>query len=477
MINYPKINPTLTAFLSKGVYALMMQIILSDFDFLLKIILFFAIILLNGYFVAAEIAIVSIRPSRVDELVKSGKTFASPLKYLIENQSITLSSVQVGVTSASLAMGVLIGDFLDSFMNDLIGSVVPSLSEINLSGLQFQPGSVISFLIGTFFLVVLGELVFKGIALQHTEGVALFVAWPLSKFSFAMKPVIFLLDFSASAILLLLGIKFERREESFTESELKRIVSRSRVTGELLDKESEIIRKTFSLNDKIALEVMTPYQNLTIVSARDNYVGNLHKILKSGHSRILVYDDNPEEILGFLHVKDLLENYISVLEDGKSVKTPNILSFLHEVDMIAETITLDRLLVRFQQRKRHIALVVDEFGMTQGLVSLEDVLEEIVGEIEDEFDKEETVLIQQLEQDNKYVLDGSLSVKDFNEHFGTEINPDYSVTISGYLTEFKGDFPTEKETVEIKMEDRLFSFFVSKKEHYMIKQIELTISS
>jgi len=291
---------------------------------------------------------------------------------------------------------------------------------------------ILSLLILTFFHVVAGELVPKGLALERTEQLALWVAPPVRGFIWLFRPLIWFLQKASDAALRLLGVESPSGEGAvYSEAELKMLLERSTVEGELEEDEQEMLYKVFDFADKEASDVMVPRPDVVGLSIEMPPEEALAAILDSPYTRYPVFRDSLDEIVGVLHVRDLF----SALHD-RGIAEVELSELLRPVHIVPETKDLAALLAEFRRTNQHIAVVVDEYGATQGIVTLEDLLEEIVGEIEDEFDLPDESVEQVDEQTVR--IDGTFPLDDFNEQFATTLEHEDFHTVAGYVFHLLG---------------------------------------
>ncbi|MFW9930631.1 MAG: hemolysin family protein [Candidatus Thorarchaeota archaeon] len=428
-------------------------------ELFIRILLIIMLIALNGFFVAAEFSLVSIRPSRVEELISNGNKRAKTVKRVIMNQDDIISATQLGITLASLALGIIGEQTIENF-----------LMRFNLDSIfQFALSSTIAFILLTYMHVVLGELVPKSIALEKAVTTALWIAWPMEKFEKISKPVIWVFNLTARGVLDIFHIEPAiGHRHIHSEDELKLLITQSEAAGLLDTQESDILQRTFDLPDTLIREIMTPRVDLVSISVDEPFNNIVRIVNESGHSRIPVYEENKDNIVGLLYAKDLLKYFVHHLseDDGNNhIPAPDIRDILRIPDFVPETMLAHNLLAQFQTSKRQVAVVTNEFGGIEGIVSLEDILELLVGDIQDEYDIEPPEIIQ-IEKGSSEVS-AQTSIEDFNEYFDTEFESDQSVTIGGYLVEKIGRLPEENETFQI--EDIVFK--IEKKNGFRIETL------
>ncbi len=428
---------------------------MADFDLIGFIfILFIALILvlLNGFFVAAEFALVSVRPSKVEEIIKTtGSRRAKAVQKAIDNQDEVISATQLGITIASLSLGFLAGILEHQFLGPVIDGFIDGIEFLAILG-TIAVGAIVAFALTTYMHVVLGELAPKSVALQYPLKTSLWVASPLRWFAKIFKPVIWFFNQTGWLVLKVFGIKpLVGHRDIHSEAELKMLISQSSKAGILEERETAILKRTFDLPDTQVRSLMKSRRDMVTISIDDDFTDIIKVVNESGHSRFPVFDENHEKIIGFLYAKDLL-NYLELSLDKGSIEYQNeidISELLRDVDYIPETMRADRLLGFFQNNKRHSAIVVDEFGELVGLITLEDILELLVGDIQDIYDIEPAEIVPSIANDGEMVANGQTSLDDFNEYFKVDLSSDHSVTIGGLIIEKLGRIPEAKEIFKI----------------------------
>jgi putative hemolysin len=385
------------------------------------------LILLNGYFVAAEYALVTARRTRIQELAQKGSRRARAVLRIVADPPRFIAAMQLGVTGTSLAIGALGEQALARVFDPIFASVI---------------AFAFAFLIITFLHVVVGELVPKGIALGYAERVALAVSTPVRGFFVLFKPLIWVLQRSSEAILLALGLTPPGGEmEVYSEAELKMLLSRSTEEGELEKQEQEMLYKVFDFADKEVSAVMVPRPEVVALSVDLPPEEALAAVIESPYTRYPVYRGTLDQIVGILHVRDLF----SALND-RGLEAVRLDQILRPVHIVPETKDLAALLAEFRRTNQHMAIVVDEYGELEGIVTLEDLLEEIVGEIEDEFDLPNEA-IERLD-DGRIRIHGTFPIDDFNEQFGRALPIEDYHTIGGLVFGMVGRQPETGDEVE-----------------------------
>jgi putative hemolysin len=393
----------------------------------LELVAVAALILLNGYFVAAEYALVTARRTRIQELAQKGNRRARAVLRIVADPPRFIAAMQLGVTGASLAIGALGEQVLARVFDPLFASVI---------------AFALAFLIITFLHVVVGELVPKGIALGYAERVALAVSTPVRGFFVVFKPLIWVLQRSSEVVLRALGLTPPGGEmEVYSEAELKMLLSRSTEEGQLERQEQEMLYKVFDFADKEVSAVMVPRPEVVALSIEMPPEEALAAVIDSPYTRYPVYRDSLDEIVGVLHVRDLF----SALVD-RGIAGVQLEQLLRPAHIVPETKDLAALLTEFRRTNQHLAVVVDEYGELEGIVTLEDLLEEIVGEIEDEFDLPDES-IERLEN-GRVRVHGTFPIDDFNEQFGVSLPIEDYHTLGGLVFGMLGRAPEPGDEVE-----------------------------
>jgi putative hemolysin len=371
-----------------------------------------ALILLNGAFVAAEYGLVTSRRTRIRELEREGNRRARAVLRITGDPPRFIAAMQLGVTITSLAIGALGEPLFAHWFEPWLASVVSVL---------------LALLIITYLHVVIGELVPKGIALSHPERTALTLSAPVRAFFTVFSPLIWLLQRSTEFVLGLLGQQPPGAEHAaHSEAELRMLLSSSAEQGEIDRHEQEMLYKVFDFADKEVADVMVPRPEVIALSVELPPEQALEAVLDSPFTRYPVYRESIDEIVGILHVRDLVQ----AMHDPDE-KRVDLEDLLRPATMVPETKDLAALLTEFRRTNQHMAIVLDEYGEVEGIVTLEDLLEEIVGEIEDEFDlPDETV---ERVDDDTIRIDGTFSIDDFNEQFGVELPIEDYHTVAGFV--------------------------------------------
>ncbi len=392
----------------------------------LELVAVAALVLLNGFFVAGEYALVTVRRTRMHELDQQGNRRARLVLRLTQEPPRFIAAMQLGVTVTSLAIGALGEHALTKAFEPLMATLI---------------AVAIALLVLTFFHVVAGELVPKGISLGYSEQTALLVAAPVRAFFFLFKPLIWFLQRSSEITLRALGLEPPGADGAvYSEAELKMLLERSTVEGELEQEEQEMLYKVFDFADKEASDVMRPRPEVVALSADLPPEECLQAVLDSPYTRYPVYRETPEHIVGVLHLRDLLKAL-----NERGMAEVEVEELLRPAYIVPETKDLAALLTEFRRTNQHMAIVVDEYGDMEGIVTLEDVLEEIVGEIEDEFDLPDES-VERLDE-HRIRIDGTFPIDDFNEQFATSLPIEDYHTIGGYVFGLLGRAPEHGDEV------------------------------
>jgi putative hemolysin len=394
-------------------------------DFL-RILLIFLLVLGNALFVAGEYALVSARRSRLEERAEVGSRGARSALRLMDTPVVFISTVQVGITVFGIAMGAVGTPLLQGYFEPIVAA-----------GIAFT----LSFLILTYLSVALGELVPKAIALQRAERLAVALAPPIELLARIARPIVWLLQVSADNVARLFGVEpAPSGVVTHTEEDIKMIVAEGRRSGSVEAAEQELIYKVFDFAEKEAHDVMVPRPEVVMISLDLSAQECLDAIVDSPYTRYPAYRGSVDEIAGILHVRDLFK----ALYD-RGIDNVEIEELLRPPYLVPETKDLAALLTDFRRTNQHMAVVVDEYGSMQGIVTLEDLLEEIVGEIEDEYDLPDTSL-QRIDERTVRV-DGTFPIDDFNEQFSVELPQEDYHTLAGFVFGALGRAPEEGDEV------------------------------
>lgn len=399
----------------------------------LQMLLLVFLTLLNGFFSATEMALVSLNRSRVEQKAAEGDRKFICLLNVLENPNNFLSTIQVGITIISLLTGAsltdaLAGQFVAWFGG---GETVKIFAQI------------LTLAILTYVSIVFGELYPKRIALNLKENLAIYSAPVIIVLGKLASPFVWLLSASTNLLSRMTPMEFDDADEKMTRDEIEYMLTNSEET--LDAEEIEMLQGIFSLDELMAREVMVHRTDAFMVDINDDTKTIIQTILKQSYSRIPVYDDDKDKIIGIIHTKALLS---AAFEKG--FDQINLKKLLQEPFFVPETIFVDDLLREFRSNQRQMAILLDEYGGVSGLVTLEDLLEEIVGEIYDETDKSE-MDVREIYKDT-YIILGNMTLNDFNEYFGTDLESDDVDTIAGYYLTGMSSIPDQdsKASIEVK---------------------------
>jgi putative hemolysin len=412
---------------------------------LLRLLVVVLLILVNGLFAAAEVSLVSVRQSRLRQLAAEGQAGAQAALNLLANPGRLLSVTQVGVTLASLGLGWAGEDTMYQIFSSLLQPVGVHLNAALLHGLCLAA----AFLIISYFHVIFGEVVPKNLAIATADRLAVLVAPALQVFYRISIPFVITIERSADAITRALRTKSARHAGGHSAEELKLIVTSSRGLGILPEAEEDMIHRVLDLSNISVREVMVPRNDIVSVPVDATLDQVLHTMLEHHHSRMPVYEGTPEKIAGILHYKDLLpvwEERREAIRSGRPSRAFRVGRLLRKHMVVPETKPLSQMLEEFRQARSHMALVVDEFGTIAGMLTVKDVLRQVVGRIEDEH-VEKTVA--RLPEADEVELDGATRIRDLESEFGVEIPTDGGFeTLAGFLLYRLGEIPHEGESVE-----------------------------
>lgn len=393
------------------------------------------LVALNGFFVAAEFAIVKVRSSQIDLRAKEGHRMASLSKHIIAHLDSYLSATQLGITIASLGLGWIGEDVVAQIILNIMHGVGVELSPENAHNIALP----VAFIVITVLHIVFGELAPKSIAIQRPEGTTLWLAAPLNVFYWLFRPFIWVLNGFSNFILKLIGITPLKEAEVHSPEELRMMVEQGKKSGVIEARKYEIIRNAFDFAERTARQAMVPRTHVFGVNKSAPVQQSIDKILENGYSRIPVYEGTIDHIVGIVFIKDLLQK----LRSGKDFPIEEIIRPAHYIASNKKLIDIMR---DFQKQHVQFAIVVDEFGGTEGVITMEDILEELVGEIQDEYDSE-TPLIEQLEE-KKYRVQGSASLVALNEHLPRPLpENEVYVTVAGMMIDIVGRIPNVGETI------------------------------
>jgi len=404
---------------------------------LLRVLLVLLLVAANAFFAAAEFALVTVRETRIQQLIAARRIGARILLRLHRSLDEVVNGVQLGVTIVSLTLGWIGEPMVAHFVENL------SFLQRVPHALIYAHGIAIAIAFGliTFMHVILGELVPKSLALQRAEQVALAVAAPMDVWLTLTRPLTYIMSSSAASVLTMFGLRKMRQGPVHSPDEVKLIVSASRELGQIAAAQEEMVHHALDLENISAREVMKPRPDIFSLPGDMKLQDALDKIVEEQHSRVPVYDpqSGPEHIIGILYAKDLMRWVRLRLSPrlpvpvGMRIADMKISQIMHDALVVPETKPVAELLEEFKERKRHMAIVVDEFGSTAGLITVEDILEQLVGEIEDEFDVATADAVE-LGQEKTMVLDGTVSLRDLESQYDLLLPRDAGFeTLAGFM--------------------------------------------
>ncbi|MCA1053728.1 hemolysin family protein [Rossellomorea aquimaris] len=425
---------------------------------ILNFFLLMVLIALTAFFVATEFAIVKVRTSKIDQLIAEGRKGAVSAKKVVSHLDEYLSACQLGITVTALGLGWLGEPTVEELLHPLFEyiSLNDSLTDVLSFGLAFA--------FVTFFHVVAGELAPKTVAIQKAETITLLFSGPIILFYKVMFPFIWLLNGSARVFVGLFGIKQASEHElAHSEEEIRILLSESYESGEINKSELHYVNNIFEFDERIAREIMVPRTEMVTIS-RGATFKDIKEIISSEHyTRYPVVEDGDKDhVHGFINVKELLTARLVNELEGE-----NLEPFIIPIIRVIETIPIHDLLVKMQKERVHIALLLDEYGGTSGLVTVEDIIEEIVGEIRDEFDQDEIPEVQKLGE-NHYIIDAKLLLHEVNDLLKTDLFHDSIDTIGGWFLEEC----MKQQNREIKTENG-FVFTVHKGDDHHIQLLDV----
>lgn len=424
-----------------------------------QIILLAVLIAVNAYFAAAEMAIVSVNKNRIRTIAQEGNRKAEALLKLIDDPNKFLSAIQVVITlagfltsaEAAVSFSDDMGVFLESFG-------IPYGQEISV---------VIVTLILSFFTLVFGELFPKRLAMLHADAIAMGVVKPILFISAVFKPFVWLLSITVTIMLKICRQRTDVTYVEYSEDDIVSMLEAGQESGELKEEGKKMITGVFAFDDMLAYEVMTPRTDVFSIDINAPTEEYIDELMELRYSRIPVYEDDSDNIIGILYIKDYL---IKAREDG--FDNVDFRSILRKPYFVPETKKIDSLFFELQTTKQHIAILIDEYGGFSGIVTMEDIIEEVMGDIDDEYDKEEPE-IQKID-DMTYVMDGRMDLDDIDEELGINLESDNSETIGGFIIDILGEIPDENDVgKEIDFEN--YRFRIDSIRERRIEQITMNI--
>ncbi|MQR97589.1 hemolysin family protein [Fictibacillus phosphorivorans] len=424
---------------------------------IINLIMVAILIALTAFFVATEFAIVKIRTTRLDQLVSEGNTKAVAARKVVGNLDEYLSACQLGITITALGLGWLGEPTVEHLLHPLF--VEFELSESVSSILSF----IIAFALITFLHVVIGELAPKTLAIQKAEAVTLRIAKPIMFFYKIMYPFIKTLNGSARIFTGWFGLKpASEHELAHSEEELRLILSESYKSGEINQSEFKYVNNIFQFDDRTAKEIMVPRVDMVTLDKSETVKESIAVVTEENYTRYPIVDGDKDSVVGMVNMKQVLTDFVNGKNPDASLE-----EYVRPVIQVFETTPIHDLLLKMQKERVHMAILIDEYGGTSGLVTVEDILEEIVGEIRDEFDEDEVPDVKKVDE-NRTILDGKVLISEVNDLFGLNINDEDVDTIGGWIL---------SEKMEINMGDEVsvenYRFKILEIDGYHVKSLEV----
>jgi CBS domain containing-hemolysin-like protein len=415
---------------------------------ILKLLAVLLLVGINAFFVAAEFALVAVRRTRIEPLARAGDKRAQRVLAALDHPDDFISAAQLGITVSSIAIGYIAEGTLHAILVPYLlwlhaTGTIPVLGTVSITGHVIA--TILTLIIVTFLHVVLGEQVPKMMAIQKAESVAFWATRPTQIFGSVFRPFIRLMSMSAGAVMRMFGVPPTGvHAHAHTPEEIRLLVEQSHQEG-MVEADQQMLLGVFQFRDTIAREVMTPRRDIIALETTATRAETLALVAEEGHSRIPVYRESIDEIVGILLVKDLLANFAQ----NQDADAPFTLqSLVREPYFVPDTKRIGELLSELRARSAHMAILLDEFGGTEGLVTLEDMLEEIVGDIRDEYDEPEDVDFQ-LTDTGDVLIDGGTSIFEVNERFGLRLPEEDFDTIGGFVFGELGRVPVPGDIVSL----------------------------
>lgn len=406
---------------------------------IVKLLLAVFLVVLNGFFVAAEFSIVKVRYSQIQLKAAEGDSMAKQAEHIIKHLDEYLSATQLGITLASLALGWVGESAMHHVIENMFHYFNVAVADATITTISL----VLSFLIITVMHIVFGELIPKSIAIRKSESTAMFIAMPLRVFYTVFKPFIWSMNHMSNAFLRLIKIHPASDQEIHSTEELQLLVKQSADSGAIEEENYEIIKNAFDFTDHSAKQIMIPRQNISSIDIEEPIENIINIIMEGGYSRLPVYKDSIDNIIGIFYAKEIIREYVK--RKGE-ITHEDLNDLMREAFFVVGSKKISDLLKVFQQKKQHLAVVIDEFGGTEGIVTLEDILEELVGEIQDEEDEEEKIVDKVGE--NVFWVKATQPLDEINEKlpkiFPLSEDGEYN-TLAGFILHELEDIPGENQ--------------------------------
>lgn len=422
-----------------------------------QLIFLIILILLNAYFAATEIAFISLNDAKVAQQAKDGNKKAKQIEKMLRNPSKFLATIQIGITLAGFLSSAFASDTFAGMLAPKLYELIPIISLAVWENISI----IIITIILSFFTLVFGELVPKRLAMKYYEKISFATIGVIKSISVLTAPFVKLLTWSTNLVSKIFGVG-EQEEEIVTEEEIKMMVNQGEEKGSIEENEKELINNVFAFNDIVASEIMTYRTDIYAIEINDDLYEILDEIDEYKYSRIPVYEETIDNIRGILFLKDILR----LVSINKKIKIANIMK---EAYFVPETKPINEIFKELQANKMQMAIVIDEYGGTAGLLTMEDILEELVGNIFDEYDEVE-VEYKKLD-DNTYLIEGSITLNELKKILNIELPEGDYETLSGYLIEQLGRLPDDGETPII--EDKQLTYKIEEFEDKRIKWVKV----
>ncbi len=397
-----------------------------------QIFILVILILINAFFAATEIAYISLNDAKIEKQAKEGNKKAKQIEKMLKTPSKFLATIQIGITLAGFLSSAFASDAFANILAPVLNNIMPILSVETWKAISI----IIITIILSFFTLIFGELVPKRIGMKNAEKVSFFSIGIIRAISIIAAPFVKFLTFVTNSISKLLGIG-ENEEETVTEEEIKMMIDQGKEKGTIEEDEKELLNNVFEFNDIVVSEIMTHRTDIFAIDQNTSLAELLEEISSEDYkySRIPVYDETIDEIQGIIYIKDVLKNI-----NKKTLKVKNIMKKAY---FVPQNKMIDELFKEMQKNKMQMAIVLDEYGGTAGLITMEDILEELVGDIYDEYDEVEEEY-KKIDE-NTYILSGSMTIYDVNKLIDADIPEGDYDTLSGFLQEEMGRIPQEEE--------------------------------
>ena len=409
---------------------------------ILKVVLLFALILVNAFFAMSEMAIVTLNDSKMEKMADEGHKKAKKVLRLTEDSSRFLSTIQVGVTLAGFLTSAVAATSFSSILTAWLTKLF-NISDGSVKGLIASLSLILITILISYFSLVLGELLPKRIAMHNPESISFRVVGILLFFKAIMRPIVALLSASTNGMLRLFGINPKDTPQAVTEEEIRMLVDVGEEKGVIEESQKEMINNIFEFDDIVAADVMTHRTDVVAIDINDSFTTVLKTVMEEGYSRIPVYDDDLDDIKGVLYVKDLLKFV------GQDLPKRGVSKLMRKAYFVPESKKCGELFAEMTEKRIQLAIVSDEYGGFAGIVTIEDLLESIVGNMQDEYDDEE----EEFEKlnDTTYTIDGVTDIEEVEEELGIKLPQGEYDTVAGMIMSILGRIPEENETPTVEV--------------------------